>query len=132
MPAPRAALAALLAAGAAAALLWLLGGGGAPTREPQQGYWERARIAPCQRRRVFGGGELARAATRGELLLLIRGLVLNVTAYAAHHPGGAAILEGVGKDATQLFQKHHLPHIAAVFTHYCVGTIAGAAAQPVY
>lgn len=37
--------------------------------------------------------------------LVIEGNVYDVTEYARHHPGGNAILQGCGKDATQLFNN---------------------------
>lgn len=35
--------------------------------------------------------------------MIISGKVYNVTAYIPTHPGGPEILQGCGKDATQMF-----------------------------
>jgi len=48
--------------------------------------------------------ELAKHSTRDDCWLLIHGKVYDVTSFVSNHPGGEAILEGCGKDATQLYE----------------------------
>lgn len=48
--------------------------------------------------------EIANHNTKEDCWLLISGKVYDVTKMIGGHPGGAAILEGCGKDATTLFE----------------------------
>ncbi|HJX06337.1 MAG TPA: cytochrome b5-like heme/steroid binding domain-containing protein [Candidatus Nanoarchaeia archaeon] len=48
--------------------------------------------------------ELAMHSTKEDCWLLIHGKIYNVTKMIGGHPGGAAILEGCGKDATTFFE----------------------------
>lgn len=54
---------------------------------------------------TFALAEVARHAAKEDCWLAIEGKVYDVTEFieSAKHPGGAAILEGCGKDATELF-----------------------------
>lgn len=47
--------------------------------------------------------EVAKHDKKGDCWLLISGKVYNVSEFSAH-PGGEAILQGCGKDATTLFE----------------------------
>jgi cytochrome b involved in lipid metabolism len=48
--------------------------------------------------------EIAKHSTKEDCWMLIDGKVYDVTNNIGVHPGGAAILEGCGKDATTLFE----------------------------
>lgn len=54
---------------------------------------------------VYTLAQIAEHATSTDCWLAIEGKVYNVTPFiaSAKHPGGAAILQGCGKDATTLF-----------------------------
>lgn len=52
--------------------------------------------------------ELAKHCTKQDAWMAIRGKVYNVTSYMSFHPGGVdQLMQGVGKDATQLFDSVH-------------------------
>lgn len=59
--------------------------------------------------------EIAMHSTQGDCWLLIDGKVYDVSEYS-RHPGGDAILEGCGRDATTLFETRPMgsgtPHSA--------------------
>ena len=38
---------------------------------------------------------------------IAKGVVLDITEYAKHHPGGEIIYKGAGRDCTRLFNKYH-------------------------
>ena len=38
--------------------------------------------------------------------MCVQGVVYDITDYIAKHPGGKIIMEGAGKDATNLFSSH--------------------------
>lgn len=57
--------------------------------------------------KVYTMKDVAKHNTRDNAWLVIRGKVYNVTKWIPFHPGGDAILAGVGKDATELFEKAH-------------------------
>ncbi|MBN2459745.1 cytochrome b5 domain-containing protein [Candidatus Woesearchaeota archaeon] len=48
--------------------------------------------------------EVAKHSTKEDCWLLISGKVYDVTKYIGSHPGGQAIVQGCGKDATELFE----------------------------
>ncbi len=48
--------------------------------------------------------EVALHSSEADCWLAISGKVYNVTAMIPNHPGGKAILQGCGKDATDLFE----------------------------
>jgi cytochrome b involved in lipid metabolism len=54
---------------------------------------------------TFTLAEVAAHSTQGDCWLAINGMVYDVTSFIATHPGGEAILEGCGKDATSLFNE---------------------------
>ncbi|MBN2517387.1 MAG: cytochrome b5 domain-containing protein [Candidatus Altiarchaeota archaeon] len=49
-------------------------------------------------------GEISAHDSREDCWLLISGKVYDVTDFIQSHPGGTAILEGCGKDATSLYE----------------------------
>lgn len=59
----------------------------------------------------------------------VHGTVIDVTAFANHHPGGDIILLSAGRDATILFETYH-PRLQngvpkAIVESYAVGRLAG-------
>lgn len=65
----------------------------------------------------FTVDEIAKHNSKEDCWLLISGKIYNVTKNIPVHPGGAAILEGCGKDATTLFETRPMgsgtPHSEA-------------------
>lgn len=56
--------------------------------------------------------EVARHDSPGDLWVVVNGRVLDLTAYAAAHPGGSAVLHAwAGRDASALFNAIHSPGI---------------------
>ncbi len=53
---------------------------------------------------VYGLVEVALHSTEGDCWLVIAGKVYDVTDWIPSHPGGEAILEGCGTDATDMFE----------------------------
>lgn len=49
--------------------------------------------------------EVEKHATESDCWMAIEGRVYDVTDFVAQHPGGKAILNGCGKDATTLFNE---------------------------
>ena len=49
-------------------------------------------------------GEVSRHDREDDCWLVLGGKVYDVTAFIPFHPGGSAILDGCGKDATKLFE----------------------------
>lgn len=54
--------------------------------------------------KTFSLEEVAKHATPDDCWLILDRKVYEVTEFIPTHPGGKAILEGCGKDATQLFE----------------------------
>jgi cytochrome b involved in lipid metabolism len=48
--------------------------------------------------------EISKHNTENDCWLIIHGKVYDVTNYVSSHPGGKTIIEGCGKDATNLFE----------------------------
>lgn len=53
---------------------------------------------------VYSVEEIALHAAADDCWLLIDGKVYDVTEYVARHPGGKAVVEGCGKDSTELYE----------------------------
>lgn len=49
--------------------------------------------------------QLAKHNTKAHCWMCVQGVVYDITDYVAKHPGGKIILEGAGKDATNLFSS---------------------------
>lgn len=71
-------------------------------------------------------------ATSQDCWMVINGNVYDVTAYIAtrNHPGGSAILEGCGKDATTIFEQRpedRRPHSSTAheeLQQFFIGTLS--------
>jgi delta8-fatty-acid desaturase len=60
----------------------------------------------------------------GELLFIYHSLVINASAWAAHHPGGVlAILHFVGRDATDEVEAYHSIEAIARIKKYAIGRV---------
>lgn len=60
----------------------------------------------------------------GELRIALHGQVYDITKFAAHHPGGKIILAYAGKDASDVFELFHPPHVAKRLSAMHVGELA--------
>ncbi|MFH2062583.1 MAG: cytochrome b5-like heme/steroid binding domain-containing protein [bacterium] len=75
--------------------------------------------------------EVASHATADDCWMAIDGQVYNVTAAIGNHPGGEMILQGCGKDATQLFATKgrgeagppHSPQAREGLANFMIGTL---------
>ena len=54
--------------------------------------------------KIFTLSQIASHNNENDCWIAIHGKVYDVTAFIPMHPGGAAILQGCGKDATELFE----------------------------
>jgi len=48
--------------------------------------------------------QVSQHSAKNDCWLVLHNKVYDVTSYIASHPGGAAIVQGCGKDATTLFE----------------------------
>jgi L-lactate dehydrogenase (cytochrome) len=76
--------------------------------------------------------ELALHSIVSDCWLAIDGKVYGVTAFVSQHPGGSAILQGCGKDATMLFETRpmgsgtpHSENARAIRENYYIGILEG-------
>ncbi|MBU2567034.1 cytochrome b5 domain-containing protein [Patescibacteria group bacterium] len=79
--------------------------------------------------------DIAQHATKEDCWFVIHEIVYDVTEYAKH-PGGEAILEGCGKDATELFETRPMgsgtPHsdkARGYMKNYEIGFLSEASAM---
>lgn len=56
------------------------------------------------RGKAYSGQEVAAHNKQGDCWLVLHGKVYDITKFIPFHPGGNAILQGCGKDATTLFE----------------------------
>lgn len=76
--------------------------------------------------------EVAKHATPTDCWMIVDGIVYDVSPYIAQqkHPGGAAILEGCGKDATSIFKlrpqdgKPHSEGATNMLSKFMIGQLA--------
>jgi predicted heme/steroid binding protein len=76
--------------------------------------------------------EIAKHNQANDCWMAIEGQVYDVTSFIPQHPGGRAILEGCGKDATELFNTRpmgsgtaHSERARAMHPDYLIGKLAG-------
>jgi predicted heme/steroid binding protein len=70
--------------------------------------------------------ELAKHNKKNDAWIAVDGLVMNVTKFISKHPGGLAIMNGVGKDATELFNNnsfHSVDIKKNIFPKYIIGRL---------
>ncbi|MBU2100104.1 cytochrome b5 domain-containing protein [Candidatus Micrarchaeota archaeon] len=80
--------------------------------------------------KTFSLSEVAEHNSKQDCWLVLSGKVYDVTDFIGSHPGGAAILEGCGKDATELFETRPIgsgtPHSETARTlreNYFIGNL---------
>ena len=57
-----------------------------------------------KQQKAFTLDEISRHNTEGDCWFIIHDKVYDVTSFISSHPGGKAILQGCGKDATELYE----------------------------
>jgi cytochrome b involved in lipid metabolism len=70
--------------------------------------------------------QVAEHSTQDNCWIAIEGKVYNVTSFISGHPGGNKILQGCGKDATDLFNKikgHAKSSVQALKEKFVIGTL---------
>ncbi len=55
--------------------------------------------------------------------MVVNNKVYNATSYISSHPGGSAILQGCGKDATSMFASIHSPNAYNILDSYFIGNL---------
>jgi cytochrome b involved in lipid metabolism len=75
--------------------------------------------------------EVAQHALEADCWMAINGKVYDVTEFVKTHPGGKAILQGCGKDATQLFETRpmgsgtpHSDNARRISEKYLIGELS--------
>lgn len=53
--------------------------------------------------------EVVKHANQNDCWMVIDGKVYDITQFIPRHPGGRVIIEGCGRDATELFNTHGIP-----------------------
>ena len=71
-------------------------------------------------------GEVAKHNQKTDCWMVINGEVANVTGFVDKHPGGEVIVQGCGKDATEMFNgvnEHMKPFVKALYQKMVVGRL---------
>ena len=76
--------------------------------------------------------EVAMHSAADDCWMVIHGKVYDVTAWVPQHPGGQAILQGCGEDATDLFETRpmgsgtpHSERARSILQNYYIGNLSG-------
>ncbi|MFA6080681.1 MAG: cytochrome b5-like heme/steroid binding domain-containing protein [Candidatus Gracilibacteria bacterium] len=75
----------------------------APTVKPTPSPITPSTTPPTK---TYTSSEVIQHNTASDCWLILSGGVYDVTSYIPRHPGGAQIVRGCGKDATQMFAQH--------------------------
>lgn len=67
--------------------------------------------------------EVARHANGGSCWVVINNKVYDVTRFIPDHPGGKAILQGCGKEATALFEGKHKDEARRTLVDYYIADL---------
>lgn len=69
--------------------------------------------------------DVAKHNSKGDVWIVVKGKVYDVTPYVEEHPGGLAILRNAGGDATDGFHgPQHPPRVFDIIDDFLIGTIA--------
>ena len=70
--------------------------------------------------------EVAQHDSQGDVWIIVKGKVYDVTPYVEEHPGGLAILKNAGGDATVGFHgPQHPPRVFDIIDDFLIGTLTG-------
>ena len=79
---------------------------------------------PSRPKPLLSRDEVAERICQGSILFIYRSQVVNATAWAPYHPGGAlALLHFVGRDATDEVEAYHSPTALARMKRLVVGRV---------
>ena len=69
--------------------------------------------------------DVAKHNSQGNVWIVVKGKVYDVTPYVEEHPGGLAILRNAGGDATEGFHgPQHPPRVFDIIDDFLIGKIA--------
>lgn len=99
--------------------------------EPEvQSQTSEAEVTAPNENQIYSLEEVSKHADRNDCWLALHGKVYNVTEFISSHPGGNAILEGCGKDATELFETRpmgsgnpHSPRARELSEQFIIGNL---------
>ena len=77
------------------------------------------------KRNLYNLAEVAKHNKINDAWIVIRGKVYDITNWIPKHPGGIVIMKGVGKDATELFERAH-PNLTLprkILKNYLIGKL---------
>ena len=92
---------------------------------------EDAKVADDDASPYLSRGDVADLVSQGRYVFLFDGCVLDVTAFAHHHPGGELVLRhAIGTDATDLITGYHPKSIIhGKLQRYVIGTLCETSAE---
>jgi len=73
--------------------------------------------------RSFTMDEVSKHNTEKDCWVVIHDKVYDVTSFIPSHPGGKAILQGCGKDATELFESKHSDKAKKMLNGMLIGNL---------
>ncbi|GIQ84845.1 hypothetical protein KIPB_008489 [Kipferlia bialata] len=87
---------------------------------------------PSKMSKEYTFKDMEAAAKKGKYLIVVDGLVLDVTKYVSKHPGGKVIMNAVASDGSNCFVRHHRPHgmSGKRAASLCVGRLAESEVPP--
>ena len=69
--------------------------------------------------------DVAKHNSQGDVWIVVKGKVYDVTPYVEEHPGGLAILRNAGGDATEGFHgPQHPPRVFDIIDDFLIGRLA--------
>ncbi len=72
----------------------------------------------------FTRADVAKHSSEGDVWIVVKGKVYDVTPYVEEHPGGLAILRNAGGDATDGFHgPQHPPRVFDIIDDFLIGRI---------
>ena len=79
---------------------------------------------PCPAPAPLAGSGVELSAPKGEFRIALHGDVFDITRFHESHPGGKIILDYAGKDASDVFELFHPPHVAKRLSSMRLGPLA--------
>ncbi|MCF7862315.1 hypothetical protein K9M79_08825 [Candidatus Woesearchaeota archaeon] len=111
-------------------LLFVVGCSVQPQETDQRDDTTTAESGMKMRMTAYTLNNVADHASEGDCWLVIDGMVYDVSDFVASHPGGIALLEGCGRDASELYESRPMgsgtPHSAkakSMLTDYYIGDL---------
>lgn len=86
-------------------------------KESSKGSTGEELFKPKELVKTFSAKEVAKHRSKDDAWLVIDGKVYDITEFAKNHPGGEVIVDGLGRDSTECFEKRLMgsktPHTKA-------------------